>query len=193
MKLGVFGGTFDPPHVGHLIAAQDALLTLDLDRVLFVPARTPPHKQHKSVTPAPIRLRMIAAATDGDERFEVSDVELRRAGPSYTADTLRELKAEYPQSELFLLLGVDQVREFSTWREPSEVARLARVVMMARSGIEEPPESGIVRDTVAVTRVDISSTLIRQRVAAGQPIRYMVPAAVEEIIAAQRLYSGSLG
>lgn len=191
MKIGIFGGTFDPPHVGHLIAAQDVLTSLSLDQVLFIPALVPPHKQQRTVAPPEIRLRMVQAATADDARYEVSDVELQRAGPSYTVDTLRELRRR--EDELFLLLGVDQVREFSTWREPSEVARLARVVMMARSGIEEPPESGIVQDTVAVTRVDISSTLIRQRVAAGQPIRYMVPAAVEEIIAAQRLYSGSLG
>jgi nicotinate-nucleotide adenylyltransferase len=191
VKIGIFGGTFDPPHVGHLIAAQDVLTSLSLDQVLFIPALVPPHKQQRTVAAAGLRLRMIQAATADHERFAVSDVELRRTGPSYTVDTLRELRR--PTDQLFLLLGVDQVREFSTWREPAEVARLASLVMMARGGIEDPPDRGIVQYTVPVTRVDISSTLIRQRVAAGQPIRYMVPAAVEEIIAAERLYSGSLG
>src|SRR5690606_34955880 len=148
VKLGVFGGTFDPPHVGHLIAAQDALITLHLDRVLFVPARTPPHKQHKSVTPAPVRLRMIQAATAADARFEVTDIELRREGPSYTVDTLRELKAEYPQSELYLLLGVDQVREFGTWREPQTILQMAHLVMLARGGVEEVPSDDIVVECV---------------------------------------------
>jgi nicotinate-nucleotide adenylyltransferase len=191
VKIGIFGGTFDPPHIGHLIAAQDALHLLPLDKVLFIPALVPPHKQQRGISPAAVRLRMIQAATQGDTRFEVSDVELKRTGrPSYTVDTLRELRGE---DELFLLLGVDQVREFSTWHQPEEVLRLAQLVMMARDGIEEPPKGGIVQHTVPVTRIDISSTLIRQRVAAGRPIRYMVPVAVEEIIAAERLYSGSLG
>lgn len=193
MKLGVFGGTFDPPHVGHLIAAQDALITLDLDRVLFVPARTPPHKQHKSVTPAPVRLRMLVEATAGDERFEVSDIELRREGPSYTVDTLRELRSAHPQSELYLLLGVDQVREFGTWREPQTILQLAHLAMLARGGVEEVPSTDIVVQCVPVTRVDISSTMIRKRVAAGQSITYLVPASVEKIVAAEGLYSGGLG
>lgn len=191
MKIGIFGGTFDPPHIGHLIAAQDALHLLPLDKVIFIPALVPPHKQQRGISPAAVRLRMIQAATQGDTRFEVSDVELKRTGrPSYTVDTLQELRGE---DELFLLLGVDQVREFSTWHQPEEVLRLAQLVMMARDGIEEPPKGGIVQHIVPVTRIDISSTLIRQRVAAGRPIRYMVPSAVEEIIAAERLYSGSLG
>ena len=190
MRIGIFGGTFDPPHVGHLIAAQDVLQSIPLDKVLFIPALVPPHKQRRPVSAADVRLRMIRAATHGDARFEVSDVELKRTGPSYTADTLRQL---HGRDELFLLIGVDQVREFSTWREPHEIQRLAQLVMMTRSGIEEPPESGIVQRTVSVTRIDISSTLIRQRVAAGRPIRYLVPSAVEEIIVAERLYSGSLG
>ena len=191
MKTGIFGGTFDPPHIGHLIAAQDVLQTLPLDKVLFIPALVPPHKQQRAISPPAVRLRMMEAAANGDARFEVSDIELKRAAPSYTVDTLRHLGNS--GDELFLLLGVDQIRDFSTWREPQRVLRLARLVMMARGGIAEPPESGIVQHTVPVTRIDISSTLIRQRVAAGQPIRYLVPAAVEEIIAAEGLYSGSLG
>jgi nicotinate-nucleotide adenylyltransferase len=191
VKIGIFGGTFDPPHIGHLIAAQDALQSLQLDKVLFIPALVPPHKQQRAISPPVVRLRMTEAAASGDARFEVSDVELKRAAPSYTVDTLRHLGNG--GDELFLLLGVDQIRDFATWREPQQVRRLARLVMMARGGIAEPPESGIVQHTVPVTRIDISSTLIRQRVAAGQSIRYLVPAAVEEIIAAEGLYSGSLG
>jgi nicotinate-nucleotide adenylyltransferase len=193
VKIGIFGGTFDPPHVGHLIAAQDALIVLGLDKVLFVPARVPPHKQQENVSPAAVRLRMLEAATRGDDRFEISDVELKRTGPSYTVDTLRELKAMHPADQLFLLIGVDQVREFRTWREPDQVLELARLVMLERGGAEASAAGDIVHQNVAVTRIDVSSTLVRERVAAGAPIRYLVPAPVAEIIAADRLYSGSLG
>jgi nicotinate-nucleotide adenylyltransferase len=179
--------------LGHLIAAQDTLEALSLDKLLFIPARVPPHKQDEVVTGPELRLRMVAAAIEGDQRFEVSDVELRRTGPSYTADTLRELARTMTGHELFLLVGVDQVREFNTWREPQEVLRLARLVMLARSGIEEAPLSDIVHTTVPVTRVDISSTLVRQRARAGQSIRFLVPDAVRKIILAEGLYSARTG
>ena len=193
MKTGIFGGTFDPPHVGHLIAAQDALETLGLDRVLFIPARLPPHKQKEKVSEAAVRLQMIQAAAGGNPNFEVSDVELNRTGPSYTVDTLRELHKQRPGDEFYLLLGVDQVQEFSTWREPDEVRRLARLAMLTRSGIEEAAAGDIVYQTVPVTRVDVSSTLVRQRVTSGKSIRFLVPEAVERIITAEGLYSGRSG
>ena len=193
MKVGIFGGTFDPPHVGHLIAAQDALEVLSLDSVLFIPARVPPHKQHVPVTDPSLRLRMIRAATEGDTRFEVSDVELQRTGPSYTVETLRQLREKRPGDEFFLMLGVDQVREFRTWREPDEVLRLASLAMLARGGVEPADVSDIVHQTVPVTRVDVSSTLVRERVAAGRTIRYLVPDGVEKIIAAEGLYSRGSG
>src|SRR5688572_24174331 len=179
--------------MGHLIAAQDTFDALSLDKLLFIPARVPPHKQHETVSPADVRLRMVSAAIDGDERFEVSDVELQRTGPSYTIDTLRQLKERFPADTLFLLVGVDQVREFATWREPEEVLRCAQLVMLTRAGIEEAPQGDIVHTTVPVTRIDISSTLVRQRARAGLPIRYLVPEAVEKMIVTERLYTGSLG
>ena len=175
------------------MAAQDAIIELELDKVLFIPARVPPHKQGNQVSAPAIRLRMIEAATRDDDRFEVSDVELRRTGPSYTVDTLRELKAARPSDHLYLLLGVDQVRDFQSWRAPEDVLRQATLVMLARGGIEDAGNGDIVQQTVRVTRIDVSSTLIRERVRAGRPIRYLVPAAVEKIIADERLYTGSLG
>jgi nicotinate-nucleotide adenylyltransferase len=193
VRVGILGGTFDPPHHGHLIAAQDAIIDLELDKVIFIPAAVPPHKQRNNVTAPAVRLRMIEAATRDDGRFEVSDVELRRTGPSYTVDTLRELRAARPTDQLFLLLGVDQVREFESWREPKEVLKLAALVMLARAGIEDDGGRDIVEQTVRVTRIDVSSTLVRERVRTGRPIRYLVPAAVEKIIADERLYQGSLG
>lgn len=189
MKIGLFGGTFDPPHIGHLIAAQDACAALSLDRFLFVPAAVPPHKRDAGVSSQEIRLAMLKAAVAGNAAFEISEIELRRTGPSYTVDTLRQLATECPADELFLLIGVDQVREFGTWREPDEIVRLARLVMLSRSGLDEPgAESKYVSHTVNVTRIDVSSTMIRARVAAGESIRYLVPDAVAEIIAREALY-----
>ncbi|HUP90534.1 MAG TPA: nicotinate (nicotinamide) nucleotide adenylyltransferase, partial [Longimicrobiales bacterium] len=158
------------------------------DRLLFVPAAIPPHKQHLSVSPASVRLEMLRAAVVGNDSFEVSTTELERAGPSYTVDTLRELSAETPQRRFFLLLGHDQVRDLPTWREPEEVAQLATVCMLTRAEMPENFENSLVRQVVPVTRVDVSSTLIRHRVAEGQAIHYLVPAGVEEIIRRERLY-----
>lgn len=189
MRLGIFGGTFDPPHVGHLIVAQDAWAALDLDRVLFVPAASPPHKVGRVRTPAELRLEMVRAATAGDERFEVDELELRREGPSYTVDTLRELRERDPGAALFFLLGADQFRGFAEWREPEEIARLARLVVLSRSGQESvAPPIDAPRHELGVTRIDVSATEIRRRVAAGEPIRYLVPPAVEAIIQREGLY-----
>jgi nicotinate-nucleotide adenylyltransferase len=194
VRFGLFGGTFDPPHTGHLIAAQDAALALRLDRVLFVPAAVPPHKQHRTITPAEFRLRMLALALSDDTRFTLDPVELERPGPSYTVDTLRELRRRLP-GDWTLLLGADQYEEFATWREPEEVLRLATVGVLERAGtlprsapsnVPAEARDGVVR--VSVTRVDISSTAIRQRVAAGVSIRYLVPSGVETFIAETGLY-----
>lgn len=189
MRVGIFGGTFDPPHIGHLIVAQDAWAALGLDRVLFVPAAVPPHKRGRAVSPAALRLEMIRAAVAGDPRFEVEDLELRRAGPSYTVDTLRELRARDPEGELFFLLGVDQFRELHTWREPEEVARLATLAVLSRGGAEGGEEAvGFPHRTVQVTRIDLSATEIRRRVPAGEPIRYLVPAEVDAVVRREGLY-----
>ena len=185
MRLGVFGGTFDPPHIGHLVAAQDALSVLHLDRVILVPARVPPHKLHRPVTPGEIRLELVQAAVGGDPRFEVDDEELRRPGPSWTIDTLRALSERRPGSRLFLLLGTDQFSEFGTWRDPDGIRRLAEVAVLSRAG-EAPASEGCI--SVPVTRIDVTSTDIRQRVAEGRPIRYLVPAAVEALIGRYGLY-----
>ena len=190
MKIGIFGGTFDPPHNGHLIAAQDACEALQLDRLLFIPAGNPSHKRDQSISPAAIRLEMLQAAVVGDNRFEVSDVELRRPGFSYTADTLRQLKDMHPGAEFYLLLGADQVRDLPTWYQPEEVARLARIVLISRSGIDAVPQvESLVFTTVRITRIDVSASDIRQRVAEGRSIRYLVPAAVETIIRERGLYT----
>jgi nicotinate-nucleotide adenylyltransferase len=185
VKLGVFGGTFDPPHIGHLIAAQDAKSALGLDRVIFVPAAVPPHKRDDTVSAPGTRLAMVQAAIAGADGFEVDDLELRRGGPSWTVDTLRELAARLPGSELFLLIGSDQYAEFESWREPDVIRQLAKVAVLTREN-GAGQAAGV--HTVRVTRIDVSSTDIRRRMAEGQPIRFLVPAAVEALIRLHGLY-----
>jgi nicotinate-nucleotide adenylyltransferase len=192
VRLGLLGGTFDPPHIGHLIAAQDALQVLALERVALVPAASPPHKQDRPVTPVPHRLAMLRLACADDARFALETMELERIGPSYTVDTLRALADRGDQ--IFLLIGADQYAEFATWRDPDEVRRLATLGVMGRAGELVPSGAGgpdvgyqpVIQ--VPVTRIDVSSTMIRQAVAAGRSIKYLVPPAVEAYIREHRLY-----
>ncbi len=187
-RLGIFGGTFDPPHHGHLLVASDAYDALELDQLLFVPAANPPHKQGEVVASAGQRLAMLEAAIGGDERFRADDIEIRRAGVSYTVDTLRAIGARHPETELVFLLGVDQFRVLSSWREPGAVARLARLAVLARAG-ETLDLSGPYRgDPVPVRRIDISATEVRRRLAAGQTVRYLLPDSVRAIIEKEGLY-----
>ncbi|HET7321709.1 MAG TPA: nicotinate-nucleotide adenylyltransferase, partial [Longimicrobiaceae bacterium] len=180
MRVGLLGGTFDPPHLGHLIAASEACAALDLERIVFIPSAQPPHKRGRVEASAEQRLRMVRAAVADDPRFAVDDLELRRPGASYTVDTLRELKARDPGAELFFLIGADQLRELSTWHQPEEVLRLAHLVGFARSGDEVEPQEGV--EVIHVTRLDLSSTDLRRRVRQREPIRYLVPEGVREII-----------
>lgn len=209
-RVGILGGTFDPPHLGHLIVAQDAALALGLDRIRFVPAAVPPHKQRAGITPAAQRLRMLELAIDGDPRFAIDTLELERSGPSWTVDTLRQLADREPETRWTLLIGADQYVEFETWREPDTIRRLATVAVMTRGGrhggaadttaasrsgaadrhaptaaVTELPGGDV---QVEVTRIDISATEVRRRVAAGLPIRYLVPHPVEQFIFEQKLY-----
>ena len=185
LRLGLFGGTFDPPHLGHLIVAQDVFEALGLERLLFVPAGTPPHKTDKVISPAPLRLEMVRAITAGNDAFGVSEVELSREGPSYTVDTLSHYRDLYPEAEIFFILGADQAAAFDTWQDPEKVASLATLVVMARAGAAVPV-GGF--SAVPVTRVDISATEVRERVREGRSIRYLVPDGVRKIIESNRLY-----
>lgn len=195
-RLGVFGGTFDPPHVGHLAVAQDVCEALELDEVIFVPAAHPPHKDPGELAPAHLRLRMIRAAVADDPRFRVSELELRREGVSYTVDTLAQLQEAEPDARLHLILGVDQWQEFGSWRRPRAIARMARIVVMTREGdgpgSPDPGPDGEALPEfveVPVTRMDISSTHLRARIEAGRSVRYLVPDTVRGIIEAAGLYS----
>lgn len=200
MRLGIFGGTFDPPHIGHLIVAQDAALALGLDRVLFVPAGTPPHKRHRIVSAPAVRLAMVHAAVAGNGRFAVDTSELEAAGrPSYTIETLRAFERSYPGAELWLLLGADQWEEFGTWREPDAILRRARVAVIQRPDREASPPGRAMEPVAAggwdpgvrhlhTTRIGISSSEIRRRVGVGESIRYLVPDPVIELVFREQLY-----
>lgn len=193
-RVGVLGGTFDPPHLGHVQVATDVADALALDRVLWIPAATPPHKRGRPLSPGAVRMAMVEAACASDPRFRADPLELDRAGVSYTVDTLRALKEREPEAELFLILGVDQFRTLDTgWKDPAEVVRLATLAVMDRGGMAArdhvPPVPGIESAVfVPVRRVDVSATEVRRRVAAGEEVSGLVPPGVEEIIRREGLY-----
>jgi nicotinate-nucleotide adenylyltransferase len=196
LRLGVFGGTFDPPHVGHVAVAREVADRLRLDRVIWMPAGAPPHKPEQPVSPAPVRLEMTRAAAAGESRFEVSELEIRRPGPSYTVDTLREVRRAYPGADLFLILGADQIRTFATgWREPETILELATLALMDRAGDDavaaSPDLPGMERAVhVPVPRVDVSSTEVRALVAAGGDVSALVPPGVLVVMEREGLYRG---
>ncbi len=200
-SLGVFGGTFDPIHVAHLAVAQEAAEVLGLERVLFVPAGIPPHKEDRVITPATHRLAMVELGVAGNDRFEVSRLELERAGPSFTVDTLEALQST-PSShgrplELTLVLSVEAFLEFMTWREPHRVLELARLAVAPRDGYPDAGPAFVAErlphlaDRVTFLdgpRMQVSASELRERVAAGRSLRYLVPDAVAAYIDDHGLY-----
>jgi nicotinate-nucleotide adenylyltransferase len=191
MKVGIFGGTFDPIHAGHLIIAEAVRERERLDRVVFVPSCVSPHKQAQAVTPAGDRLAMVKEAVASNPAFEASGVEIERGGVSFTIDTLRTLKAMRPGDQLHLMIGADNMQEFATWKDPSEILRNAVVIAMRRPGFSGRMPAG--KDFAGVRfcevpEIGISSTDIRQRAGNGLSIRYLVPEAVERYIQKKGLY-----
>jgi nicotinate-nucleotide adenylyltransferase len=189
LRIGLLGGSFDPPHNGHLLAAGDAFAALSLDRLIFVPAAVQPLKVGRAAATASQRLSMVRLLVEGDERFDVSAIEIERGGLSYTVDTLADLAAQWPSAKLFWLVGADAVRTFDKWREPDRIVELATVVVLQRAG--DAPETGTMPGTpqwLSTRRIDISSTEIRDRVREGKSIRGFVPDAVADFIAAEQLY-----
>ncbi len=197
MKIGILGGTFDPVHVGHLAAANAAFECADLDRVVFIPAAQPPHRG-AAVASASDRLEMCRLATAGDARFAVSDVEVRRAGPSYTLDTLVDLIRAHPHDELVLILGWDAASQFRTWHEPQRVQAIAPIVVIGRPGSEWPKDADLLAAGLDPARVvmcqrptpDVSASEVRSACGAGESISGIVPAAVERYIQLHGLYHG---
>ena len=184
MRTGVFGGTFDPVHVGHLAIAQAALESATLDRVIFVPARRSPLKDREPAASAADRLAMLEAATKGEPRFAVSRVELDRDGPSYTVDTLEALRSE---GELYLILGSDALADLPRWRSPERIRALARLLVARRPGAPEPDPASDARPFDAPC-LDISSRELRARAARGLSLRYLVPDEVWRHIERRGLY-----
>jgi len=194
MRIGVYGGTFDPVHLGHLVLAEQVREQLRLDEVWWIPCQVSPHKTQRALTPGNERLEMLQLATAGHTGFRVLPVEIERPGPSFTVDTLSQLVEQHPGHDWWLLLGADSVREFATWREPERIAQLARIAAVNRG--DEAPLSvgGFCRrfgdrcDVVTMPGLDISASDLRQRVASGWSIRYQTPAAVEAYIRQHGLY-----
>ncbi len=194
-SVGILGGTFNPPHLAHLVCASEAAAQLGLDRVLLMPVATPPHKEAAVDPGADERLELCRLAAAGDERLEVSRLEIDRGGPSYTVDTLRELHARAPEDDLTFIVGGDIALGLASWREPEAVLRLARIAVAERAGAERRDVVERLRDLEGadiaffqMPRLDISSSQVRRRVREGRPIRYLVPDAVEARIADRGLY-----
>ena len=204
MRLGIFGGTFDPVHYGHLLLAESCREQLALDAVWFMPAAVPPHKQNVALAPASARIDMLKLAIGGQESFEVCPYEVERGGVSYTVETLEHFLAEDPARELFFLMGADSLRDLHTWRSPERICQLAIPVFVTRTltgtadqpvdfslleGVVEPARLEVIRQhRVDMPRIDLSSTDIRRRVGDGRSIRYQTPRAVERYIETAGLY-----
>ena len=197
-RLGVFGGTFDPVHIGHLIIAEEARARMALDRVLFVPAKVSPLKLGHTFVSGRDRLRMLELAVEDNVHFLVSDVDLHREGPSFTVDTLRAIGNQYgPQTRLFFIMGTDSLCGLNTWNRPQEILRLTRIIAVSRPGFDldwpalegQVPGVSSATDLLETISLGISSTDIRARLQQGLPIRYQVPAAVESYIHQHHLYT----
>lgn len=207
MRIGIYGGSFDPVHLGHLVAAECCREQAALDRVLFVPAAVPPHKQGRRLADAADRVAMLTLAIGGHEAFAVSTVELDRGGVSFTIDTLGDLAARHPHDALVLILGPDSLAQLPTWREPRSILDGWEVVAVERAGcddvaaiVREPVlaellgrdrAERLVASRVRMPAIGIRATDLRAAVAAGRSIRFRTPRAVEAYIAAQGLYRGA--
>lgn len=191
MRVGVLGGSYDPIHHGHLLAAVALRETLGLDEVLLVPAGSQPFKAGQHLATADDRAAMVGLAVAGVAGLRLDRREVDRSGPSYTVDTLRGLASERPEAHLVLLIGSDAAVEFPSWKEAEMIRTLAEVVVFARSGGSTGAVVG--QPVVSVPLVELSATSVRERVAQGLSIRFMVPEQVEEYIATHRLYRGNEG
>lgn len=199
-RLGVLGGTFDPPHIGHMLMAQYALEALALEEIIFVPSGRPPHKDMGAVTPSEHRLNMVRLATAYNPQFSVDDLELNARENTYTINTIQALRAQRPDAELFFLIGADSLTELSSWKRIDELLPLCRFIVFARPGecmdemrqraskLPPPWATQLVQDIQTGHEINVSSTKVRQRVSRKQSIRYLVPVEVEAYITQHGLY-----
>jgi nicotinate-nucleotide adenylyltransferase len=201
MRIGVFGGTFDPVHLGHLVLAENCREQGRLDQVWFIPAPAPPHKLDRPVTSFERRVEMLQLALAGNPAFQINEVEKDRSGPSYTVDTLAELHHRHPGNEFFLLIGSDTLADLPAWREPARILEMAGLLIWLRpmhpplsaeelrAALGLPSDAPVKMQVVEGPLIDISSSDLRRRAAAGRTLRYLVPRAVEVYIQAHRLYA----
>jgi len=190
-RVGILGGTFNPPHIAHLVAAEAVRDQLKLDRILFIPAAAPPHKTNIEIIPAEQRLQMVKLAIKDNSHFEVSDIELNRKGPSYTIDTIIDLKQKFPEEAFYLLLGVDLLVEFDTWKNPEKILDECTLVAMNRPGFDiGMVEKKLLRSVVVVDvpGIDVSSSNIRRYLKSRRSIKYLVPREVEKYISENSIY-----
>lgn len=191
MRIGMLGGSFDPIHAGHLVVAETVREALQLDRLVFMPAFQPPHKLGSPIAPPEARLRMVESAIRSNIHFAVSDIEIRRRGMSYTVETVEELLRQYSPGKLYVVMGTDLLGGLPNWHRLDDLTAMALLIVIRRPGSAATPAPPSVADRVKfldVPSVDISATMVRDRVASGKSIRYLVPEPVEEIIVRERLY-----
>jgi nicotinate-nucleotide adenylyltransferase len=191
MKVGLFGGTFDPPHIGHLLVAERARELLELDQLVLIPSGTSPHKRDRTLTPSADRLAMVRLAVAGVKHMEVSDLEVRRGGISYSFETLQEMQRQHPGASLTMIIGMDNAVDFASWRNPEGILDISRVAVLTRPGYDSPDRNDpYVRRMLICTvpEIDIASRDIRRRVREGRSIHWMVTPEVEEYIHRHGLY-----
>lgn len=190
-RIGIFGGSFNPIHTGHLIVSEEILNSLQLDSVLFVPSAIPPHKGTTDLAPFADRFRMIELAIEDNPRFQVDDIELRLSGKSFTVRTLRQFKKSNPDWEIYFLLGLDSLLEIKTWKEPDSIFDLCQMIVFDRPGYNREDVEAEIASRVffsEATRIGISASMIREKLQKGGSIRYLVPESVERYIRSSGLY-----
>jgi nicotinate-nucleotide adenylyltransferase len=192
MRIGVFGGSFNPPHIGHLVVAESARIQLQLDKVLWIPNNAPPHKTLDEGASNLNRKRMVSLAIESNPEFELSEIELDREGVSYMFETLELLHKEFPDDELWLIIGMDSLASLHRWREPARIVALARLAVYPRIGYSLSDADELYRQLAVVVDapiLDVSSTRLREELRGQRTVRYLIPDPVNEYIVMQRLYN----
>jgi nicotinate-nucleotide adenylyltransferase len=186
-RIGLFGGTFDPIHLGHLIVAQEALEVAQLDKIVFIPAFSPPHKSQDPLSPAADRLAMVQTVLMDDKRFVVSSYEVDKGGTSYTVETLQHFSHEFPSADLFFIMGADSFQQIMSWKNPQQIAKMATLLVIARPGFLVT-QGEIPYKSVVIPELPISSSIIRDKIRAGKSIKYLVPESAFHYIKKHNLY-----
>ncbi len=187
-RIGILGGTFDPPHNGHIAIAETAIRKLKLKEIIFVPAKIPPHKSREEISSQQDRLAMLKLAVGGREEFRISEIEFDRRGPSYTVDTLTELQRENPDGEFYFIIGADNISEMENWYQPERILKIVKVAAAGRPGFFPEGKFSAMIESFDMTPLNVSSTMIREKVRSGQSISGLLPPAVEEYILKWNLY-----